>query len=167
MSFFRSSTFAKPRSRKQTVVSEKWTRLGEPKKPSKGLRKVGKKGDFWLFVSQILNKFCLKIGLPKRCEIQGAFCDNYHLTPAHTRRRQDIRVGDWWYALRVVTACTECHFEVDAKGRREAEPILEDIILARFKRLGLTEDQVKQLLLECAEEIQGENDRFSTYVVTF
>lgn len=168
MSFFPSTTFTKPKSRKQNVSpSGKWTRLGEPKQKSTGLRKIGKKGDWWLCVAKIIDRFLLKIDLPKTCEIKSEFCDNYHLQPAHTRRRQDIRVGDWWYAVRIVVGCSECHFWADSQGRRTAEEILEPIVQERFKRLGLDEDEVKRLLLLSANEVQEENPKFSHYYVVF
>lgn len=160
MPFFRSSTtFAKPRSKKQTIVSDKWVRLGEPKKRSNGLRRVGRKGEWWIFVGLIVNRFFNKIDLVDRCEIQNEVCDGYHKAWAHTRRRQDIRVGDWWYALRVVRACQECHFWADAlqEGRSNSEVLLESIAAERFKNMGLSDARVRELLLECAAEIQKEN----------
>lgn len=162
-----STTFSKPKSRKQAVVSEKWTRLGPPKERSHGLKKVAKKGEFWLFVSKVLNDFFLRINLPQTCEYQGAFCDNYHKQPAHSRRRQDIRVGDWWYAFRVAVLCNECHFEIDAKGRREAEPIIEGLITNRFKRMGLSPYNVRTLLLRSATAVQVANPKqYGQYTVT-
>lgn len=137
----------------------------------KGLNKVSKKGDFWLFVSKVLNKFFLKIEMDRRCEK----CDGTSycgvLTPAHTRRRQDIRVGDWYYAFRVAVLGDACHFLIDSKGRREAEPIIERIITERNKRLGITEDRWKELLMECVDEIQKEDavsksPKYQHYVVT-
>lgn len=147
-----STTFLKPKKR----------RLLSDRKP---LKKVAKKGNFWLFVSQILNKFFLKIEMPQRCEAcdGSAYCGQ--LTPAHSRRRQDIRVGDWYYALRVAVLGVHCHFDIDAKGRRDAEPIIEEIIAKRFKAMGLTEDRVKELLLECAEEVQADNEKYQEYLV--
>lgn len=135
----------------------------------KALKKVSKKGDFWLFVSAILNKFFLKIEMPQRCEAcdGSAYCGK--LTPAHTRRRQDIRVGDWYYALRVAVMGVQCHYEHDVKGRRDAEPLIEAVIVSRFKKMGLSEERVKELLLQCAAEVQKENEakgRFQEYVVT-
>jgi len=164
---FYSTTFAKPKSRKQAVVSDKWVRLGEPRQRSNGLKKVGKKGEFWIFVGLIVNRFFNKIDLLDTCEIVETVCDNYHRAWAHTRRRQDIRVGDWYYALRVVRACQECHFWADSQGRMVAEGILEPIIAARFKKMGMSEADVKRLLIECATEIQKENPgKFDVYVVT-
>lgn len=138
-----STTFLKPKARRT--------------RPVKQLKKVSRKGDFWLFVSKILNKFFLRIEMPQRCEAcdGSAYCGQ--LTPAHTRRRQDIRVNDWDYALRVAVLGVHCHFDIDAKGRREAEPIVEKIITDRFKKMGLTPARVRSLLLQCALEVQAEN----------
>ena len=158
MAYFSSNKFSKPKSRK-------FNRDGTAKKAPKQLKKVARKGEFWLFVSLILNKFFEKIGLARTCELKREVCDNYHLQPAHTRRRQDIRVEDWWYALRVAVACNECHFEVDAMGRRDAEPIIEAAIVERFKNLGMTESKVKTLLALCAKEVQKERPEFKDYVV--
>jgi hypothetical protein len=135
-------------------------------KPRKALNKVSKKGDFWLFVSKVLNAFFLKINMPKVCEAcHGAgYCGP--LTPGHSRRRQDIRVGDWYYAFRVAVLGQQCHFEIDAKGRRAAEPIIEAIIIDRFAKLGLDDEQVKQLLIETAEQIQLKHPEYEHFVVT-
>lgn len=129
------------------------------------LKKSAKKGDFWLFCSKILNAFFLRIGMPARCEAcdGSAYCGP--ITPAHTRRRQDIRVGDWQFALRVAVLGSDCHYRIDAKGRREAEPILEDIIAKRFARMGLSEERVNELLMECAAEVQAADKRFQEYAV--
>lgn len=129
----------------------------KPMSERKTLKKVGRKGEFWQFVSKILTAFFLKIEMPKRCEQcdGSAYCGP--ITPAHSRRRQDIRVGDWHYALRVGVLGSDCHYHIDAKGRRDAEPIIEKIITDRFKKMGLTEEKVRELLLQCAAEVQEKN----------
>jgi hypothetical protein len=161
MAFFlqkKQSSFGKRKVRK---TSEKWTRLPQPDddKPEqqrKGLRRVGKKGEFWMFTNKLIDAFILQIGLERTCEVRLECCDNYHLTPAHTRRRQDIRTGDWGYAVRVVAACAECHLEVDDDGRTDAEAILEPIYQARMKRLGISEEKALIMLKEIALRIQEE-----------
>ena len=164
MAWSSNSTFSKPKSKRQ--VSTKWVDLQPRERKAPGLRKVGKKGEFWIFVGLVINRFFAKIALEDRCEISLEVCDGYHKAWAHSRRRQDIRVLDWYYALRVVRACQECHFEVDAKGRREAEPIIEGIIVDRFTRMGLSEQDVKRLFLECAKAIQAEHaPKFDIYEV--
>lgn len=161
MSFFPSSTFAKPKRPK-------------PRLERKPLKKIAKKGEFWLFVSKILSKFFLRIDLPRRCELCDGSRYGGPIQPAHSRRRADIRVGDWWYALRCAVLCNDDHFEIDRKGRREAEPLIETIITDRFKKMGLSEDDVKALLLQCATEVQAEHPGkgdepgpYDQYFVTF
>lgn len=167
---FGNTSFRKPKSRKQGAKSDKWVDLQPRERKAPGLKRIGKKGEFWQFVSKIIDRFFAKIGLVDTCEIVETVCDNYHRAWAHTRRRQDIRVGDWYYVLRVLRGCQECHFWADSQGRRIAETILEPIIEKRFKKMGLTEERVKQLLLECAAEIQAldaqsENPKYQTFVV--
>ncbi len=150
MTFFRNKPI---RERK----SEKWVnhRVLAPKDTNrKGLKKVSKKGIFWLFVSAVLTKFFLKLGVEKVCQV--CFGKNHcgPLDPAHARRRQDIQVGDWWWALRVLPTGRNCHFAIDRRGRRRAEPIIERFIRQMLKRHGLTEVMVKELLIECAEEVK-------------
>ena len=152
MSYFRTTTFRKPRPMP---------------KPRKALKKVGRKGDFWLFVAKILDLFFIRIDLPKVCEkchladpVRGS------IDPAHSRRRVDIRVFDWWYAFRVAALCQVCHHEIDSLGRGPAEPLIEKIISDRFRELGLSEQAVKKLLLECAEEVQmSDIERYGHFVV--
>jgi hypothetical protein len=79
---------------------------------------------------------------------------------------RDIRVGDWYYAFRVAVLGNDCHFAIDRKGRRAAEPLIEAIIIDRFADMNLSEDQVKELLLECAAEVQTEHREFEQYLVT-
>jgi hypothetical protein len=140
---FGFTTFRKPKAR--------------PIKKAKQLKKVGAKGEFWLFVSQILNRFFLRVGVQQRCQKCDGTSQCGQLTPAHTRRRQDIRRLDWKYALRVVPLGVHCHFEIDSKGRRDAEPILEELRDECLKRVGLTDARAEQILLECALEIQAED----------
>lgn len=123
----------------------------------KSLKKVGVKGEFWLFVSQILNRFFLAIDQPQRCEKCDGTAQCGRITPAHSRRRQDIRRGDFYYALRVAVLGQQCHFDIDSLGRRAAEPLIEEIIQNRFKKLGLSEQNVKDLLMKIAAEIQAEH----------
>jgi hypothetical protein len=154
MSYFGTTTFRKPH---------------KPAPQRKGLNKVAKKGDFWLFVAKVLNLFFLKIEMPRRCQKcdGSAYCGP--LQPAHTRRRMDIRVGDWYYALRVVPLGNDCHFDVDKQGRRAAEPILEELRTESLNRLGITEERAQELLLECALEVQtdyAKEGKFQEYVVT-
>lgn len=179
MSFGSRSAFSKPKTRKQKSddwgAPGKWIDL-DPKPPkTPGLRKVGKKGEFNIFAGEILKLFFVKAGIPDTCEIVSEFCDNYHRAFAHTRRRQDIRTGDWKYVLRVVRACQECHFFADAQrgGRTNSETFLEAVRARRNKLLGLTEAEIEALLLQCARDIQaedalkGEKARFQNFHVTF
>ena len=129
------------------------------------MKKVGKKTVFWQFCSAIWNLFFERIELPKNCEIQSEFCDNYHLTPAHTRRRSTIRVEDWWYALRVAVACTECHDWADQRERSDTEAIIEAVIINRFGSMGWTEADIRRVLLECAAEIQAKNEKYQHFEV--
>lgn len=154
---YQFSTFTKPKPR-------------SAKKPTR-LKKVAAKGEFWLFVSKVLNKFFLKAGVPQRCQRCDGTSQCGQLTPAHTRRRQDIRRLDWKYALRVIPLGVHCHFDIDAKGRRDAEPILEDLRTEMFKKLGLTDADVDRMLLQCVDEIQQEdagsaNPKYQEYLVT-
>jgi hypothetical protein len=150
VTFFSTSTFKKPKARS---------------KPKKAVKKIGRKGEFWAFCNQILTLFFLQIGLAKVCEsCHGAgYCGP--LTPAHSRRRNGIRVGDWYYALRVACLGSYCHFDIDSQGGPAAEPIIEGIITKRFKAMGLTEDDVKRILLECAAEIQKDNEKYQHFLV--
>jgi hypothetical protein len=158
--------------KKREVASVSYSRKPQLRKlPGKGLKKVARKGEFWIFVSKVLNRFFLKIDMPQRCEKCDGSRYGGPIQPAHSRRRVDIRVGDWWYAFRVAVLCNDDHFEIDKKGRRDAEPIIEKIIADRFKRMGLSEDRVKELLLESAAEIQAEDalkdkPRFQEFLVT-
>lgn len=138
-----------------TVTAFKKPRYRKPMQDRKVLKRVGRKCEWWMFISKILTAFFLKIEMPKVCEQCGGTSYCGVLQPAHSRRRQDIRVGDWYYALRVAVLGNDCHFAIDVKGRREAEPIIEQIITDRFKDMGLTEEKVKALLLECAAEVQA------------
>lgn len=123
----------------------------------KRIKKVGRKTEFWDFVGKILTKFFFKIEMPRRCEKcdGSAYCGT--ITPAHSRRRNGIRVNDWHYALRVAVLGSNCHFDIDSQGGPAAEPIIEKIIIDRFRSMGLTEADVKRLLLECAAAVQSEN----------
>lgn len=155
---FTVTSFNKPKALKRDAD-------GNPKGRTP-LKKSAKKGDFWQFTSKVLTKFFLKIGMERRCEACDgtAYCGP--ITPAHSRRRQDIRVGDFYYALRVAVLGSDCHYRIDSKGRREAEPVIERIITERFAKMGLSEERVKRLLLECAAEVQKEDSKFDIYVVT-
>jgi hypothetical protein len=167
MSFGTSTTWSRPKSSKQARVSDKWVDLErrDRTKP-KGLKKVGKKAEFWSFVNHVLESFFVKIGVPRVCEIQSDFCDGYHIAKAHTRRRTIIRIGDWFHAFRVCWACQECHSWADQRERDESEAIIEAVIQSRFRALGLTEQAVKKLLLQCAEEVQmSDIDRYGHFVV--
>jgi hypothetical protein len=143
-----------------------------PTKERKGLKPKGEKGHWWDFVSAILTRFFLKIEAPKVCQsCHGAgWCGP--LTPAHTTRRQDIPKYDWYHAFRVVPLGSYCHNDIDELGRRDAEPVLEKLRAdLLFKQLGLTEEKVEALLLECADELQAEDakaksPRFQEFVVT-
>lgn len=147
------------------------TKFSKPKqrplgKERKGLNRVGRKGLFWDFCSKILTAFFLKIELRRVCEsCEGsAYCGP--LTPAHSRRRNGIRVGDWYYALRVAVLGSYCHFDIDSKGGPAAEPIIEQLITDRFAKMGLTDEQVKALLLECAAEVQNKNpEKYGEFLV--
>jgi hypothetical protein len=137
MSFFQTTTFRRPRPL--------------PTK-RKAMNKVGKKGNFWLFVAKCLDLFFIQLDLPKVCEnCHMPAGPNGPIDPAHTRRRADIRVGDWRFAFRVAALCQVCHFGFDSQGRRDAEPQIEAIIANRFKELGMTDADVIRLLIECAE----------------
>ena len=141
-------------------------------KKRKGLNPVSKKGLFWIFVNRVLDRFFLIIELRQVCESCEGTAHCGPLTPAHTRRRQDIPRGDWWYAFRVACLGSDCHLRIDSMGRRRAEPIIEKIIRDRFKKLGMPESKVKALLLECAEYVKAEDakqkhPRFTDFNVEF
>lgn len=165
MSFGASTTFSNPRSRRQKPVSTKWVDLQPRERKAPGLQKVGRKTEFWIFVNQILETFFVKIELPRICEIQSDFCDGYHIAKAHTRRRSVIRTDNWYHALRVCWACQECHAWADQRERDDSESIIEGIIQNRFRRMDLSDEKVRQLLLECAEKVQADNPKFESYLV--
>lgn len=176
MSFGTSTTFSRPRSRKQDRPSSgKWVNLEPKQKKAPGLKKVGEKGVFWICVGEILDRFFPKIGMLDTREIVSEFCDNYHRAYAHTRRRQDIRKEDWRYALKVVRACQECHYWADAQqgGRTNSEVVLDAVRDTRNRRLGLTESDVERILLECAAEVmaedaaKGDKARFQHFHIAF
>jgi hypothetical protein len=134
------------------------------------LKRVGAKGEFWLFVGKVIDLSFGKIALPDTCEIVDDCCDNCHRAWAHTRRRQDIRRLDWKYAFRVLRACQECHYFADALqgGRTNSETFLEAIRAERNKRLGLTEADIEGILLQCAAQIQKEfAPQYDIYHVEF
>lgn len=160
MSFFSTSTakYRKPKPKP---------------KPKKQINKIGKKGGFWIFIDKILDAFFLRLDLPRVCEnCHIPPGPNGPIDPAHSLRRVDIRVGDWWNALRVAALCRQCHFEFDSQGRRAAEPQIEAIIQRRFDNLGMDRAAVEKMLLECAEQVQEadalqKQPRFQEYVVFF
>lgn len=161
MSFSTNTTFRKPRK-------------PAPPKERKAINRVGRKGEFWAFCAEIVRKFQKRIGIPERCEVQGAVCDGRNLTWAHTTRRWTITAKeyaeDWYHALRVLRACGACHYDADSQGGPAAEEILEPIVAQRFKDFGLSEDDVKRILIECAEEVKQEfadMGRFQEYEVSF
>lgn len=146
------------------------TQFSKPRPPkvrkAPSIKKVGRKGEFWLFVSKILTEFFFEIDMPRRCEKCDGSRYGGPIQPAHSRRRVDIRVDDWWYALRVAVLCNDCHFEADSKGRRDAEPIIEKIITDRFKRMGLSEEKVRLILLACAKKVQEQHSpKFDQFLV--
>lgn len=106
--------------------------------------------------------------MPQRCQKCDGTSHCGQLTPAHTRRRQDIRRGDFFYALRVVPLGVHCHFDIDKLGRRDAEPILEQLRTESLNRLGITEERSIELLRQCAAEVQNEfkdKGKYQEYVV--
>lgn len=168
---FGTTTFRKPKS-KVRPVSTKWVDLQPRERKAPGMKRIGAKGEFWIFVGEVINLSFAKIGLLDTCEIQNEVCDGYHRAWAHTRRRQDIRRLDWKYAFRVVRACQECHYFADAlqEGRTNSEILLEAVRAERNKRLGLTEEAINAVLLESAAEIQAKDlltktPRFQAFVV--
>jgi hypothetical protein len=164
MSFGNTSTWSRPKSKKQ--VSTKWVDLSPRDHAPKAMNRVGKKSEWWMFINHVLELFFVRIELPRVCEIHSDFCDGYHIAKAHTRRRSVIRLGDYFHAFRVVWACQECHAWADQRERDGSEAIIEAIIQNRFRVMGLTEDRVRQLLLECAAEvIASDVERFGKYVV--
>ena len=146
-------------------TSTTWRKPTRPKPERKAMNRTGEKGSWWIFVSAVLNRFFLRIAMPQRCELCDGTSYCGPIQPAHRKRRQDIRKFNWEEAFRVAVLGNDCHYEIDVKGRRAAEPIIENIIATRFKRMGLSEEKVKELLLECAKEVQAENEKFSEYVV--
>lgn len=162
MSFGTNIGFSKPKPRKQ---SDKWVDLQPRERKPKQMNKVGKKTEFWMFVNVVLELFFVRIGQPRVCEIQSDFCDGYHIAKAHTRRRTTIPMTDWWHAFRVCFACQECHSWADQREREDTEGIIEPIILARFERLHLSEEKVRRLLLQCAEEIQEAEPKYQHFDV--
>ena len=166
MTFATSTTWSRPSKKNRTLA--KWVDL-QPRDRSKpkGLKRVGKKSEFWIFVNHVLEVFFVKIGLQRTCEIQSDYCDNYHIAKAHTRRRTTIPITDWWYAFRTCFACQECHDWADQREREESEEIIETVINGRFARLGLSEERVKALLLESASEVQASDpDKYGKWYVT-
>lgn len=177
MTFFSPSPTGFRSRRAVRPPSTKWVDLQPREKPSRQrtgrLNPVGKKGLFWQFCKAIWDEYFLKLenefGLERRCEKcdGSAYCGV--LTPAHSIRRNRIRTDDWYHALRVAGLGDSCHFDTDTNP--DAEEIIEDIITARHKRLGITEDDWKQMLLTIAADIQavdalkGEKARFQTFVV--
>ena len=68
----------------------------------------------------------------------------------------------------MVRACQECHYFADALqgGRTNSETFLEGIRAERNKRLGLTEERINELLLECAAEVQEKHSpKFDSFLV--
>jgi hypothetical protein len=148
---FQFRTYAKPQPR--------------PDKPKrKALKPKGAKGEFWDFCNEIQNRFYLRIGMPQRCQrCDGtAYCGP--LTPAHMKRRQDIRRGNFRDALRTVPLGSYCHYDEDRRGRREAEPRLETLRTESLSRLGITDDTATRILRDIANEIQAEG-KYQQFVV--
>ena len=65
------------------------------------------------------------------------------LTKKHLRRSV-IRTDDWFHALRIAVACTECHAWADQRERDESEAIIEGVIQNRHRELGLSEADAKK-----------------------
>jgi hypothetical protein len=143
-----------------------------PEKKPTQMRKVGIKGKFWEFCLDIQNKFYLRIGMPQRCQKCDGTSHCGPLTPAHTRRRQDIRRGDFKFALRTVPLGAYCHFDVDKLGRVKAEPILEKLRKEALAKCGLTDRGADKILLEIALKLQaidatkGENAKLQGFLVS-
>lgn len=138
------------------------TSFKKPTKPrtlkdKKPMNRIGRKGEFWNFCGAILTRFFLKIEMAQRCEKCDGMSYCGRLTPAHVKRRNGIRTDNWYDALRVACLGNACHYEIDSQGGPAQEPILEKIIVDRFRKMGLSEERVKELLLECAAEIQAED----------
>ncbi len=160
---FGTAGFSKPKR----SPSGKWVDLQPRERKPKAMNRVGKKSEWWMFINAVLEMFFVVIGQPRVCEIQSFACDNYHIAKAHTRRRTIIPITDYWHAFRVCFSCGECHDWADQRERDDSENIIETVINDRFQRLGLSEAEVKRILIECAVKVQRENpEKFGQYEVT-
>jgi len=141
-------------------------------KKRKGLRQVGKRGVLNLFMNQVLELFFIKSGIERTCHV--CYGRNYcgDIDRAHSKRRPEINIEDWWSIFRVLPAGRNCHFAIDKRGRRRAERLIERFIKRMFRAVDMDDRAIKELLIECADEIQeldaqSKRPRFMHFDVTF
>jgi hypothetical protein len=160
------SSFTKPRT---PMKRTPWTPNANPLKrtPMKRTRMkqgTGKKAQWNPFIAAV-NLELFRLLDIDYCEIRFEGCENRRdlLTTAHTRRRQDIPLFDYYYAFRSVRGCSEpCHKQADA-NRRNAEVTLERILVARNERLGLSESDWVTLVLLAVAHVHRARPEFKKF----
>lgn len=180
MSFFpQTTTRTAFRSRKQVrPASTKWVdnsrderEKAKAERRSKGIGK-GDRGIFREFCKEIYYRFFERLEaeyhLPRQCEVCEGTSVCGLLTPAHVYQWKLTRKGEWWKALVVVSAGQECHHRIDSDRTTSEEKLLA-IWNDRNRKLGLTNDRIKEMFLEIAEEIQANDDeqKYTSFHVSF
>lgn len=111
------------------------------------------KGPFNACVNAILDCFFEKIEITG-CEIpwdHECWSDVHY---SHSEKRRYIPVGEWSNALeKVIKACDVQHGLYEAAGHKVNRDTVNRIRRARNERLGLTDQMIRELLLECAAEV--------------
>lgn len=91
--------------------------------------KIVYEGPSWDTVRTLVKRKFAAVGLLDTCEVRYEICDNYHLTFAHSLRRNYI--GNLKQMEEVVRACQKCHTKLDAQKRHETYAEVRAIIKKR------------------------------------
>ena len=130
-------------------------------KKRKGLKPIGRKGEFNAFVHLVLNRFFHKRGV-EGCEIPYAhncWSDIHH---SHSEKRRRIPVGAWRNAFTACLMCNNEHDEWELKGADvNREFVLSVIKLRDISTMNWRPERNDELLLEAAEEILAENPKIT------
>lgn len=163
------NTARSPLKRSTTPMS-RGSGFKKKSKPRKQLNRVTSRALWNSFIANV-NRAIFELLEINYCEAPNCAApheNQFCLTTAHSRRRIDIRIGDFYFAFRCIQAHSDpCHLAIDATKRDVTEKIIEGIIQAR----NVSEAVWAQAVLKAVEivkekDLEWNKPRFQHFEVT-
>ena len=137
-----------------------------PQKRGKQLNPVGRKGEWWQFVNQVLARYFDRLGFDGHCEIPYPHHCWSPVNNSHTEKRDSIPIGSV-KAFNVMRACNIEHERNELKGIEHNRPFVQDCIDARNRALDLSPEVVKRLLIYSVDDVKHEYPKWAHYEINW